>query len=74
MAGQTIGTIKVQVGQQQGGTVRSINYGNRSIKGSTDLKMVGAQDGDVIVYQANTNSFIVEPAASVVPKLDAGEF
>jgi hypothetical protein len=36
--------------------------------------MTGARDGDVIVYQANTNSFVVEPASSVVPSLDAGEF
>ena len=71
---QTLGTIKVQVGQQQGGTVRSISYGTRSIKGSSDLSMAGVQDGDVIVYKANTNSFVVENAASIVPNLDAGTF
>lgn len=70
---QTIGTVRVQVGQQQGSTVR-ITQGLRSIKGSTDLAMAGAQDGDVIVYQANTDSFIIEPASSVVANLDAGKF
>lgn len=71
---QTIGTVKVQVGQQQGGTVRTIAYGGRTIKGAADLSMSGAQDGDVIVYSANTNSFSIEPVSSVVPKLDAGTF
>jgi predicted transcriptional regulator len=73
MPGQTIGTVNVQVGNQ-GGRVNTINYGLRSLKGSTDLAMAGAKTGDVIVYQANTNSFVIEPVAAIVPSLDAGEF
>jgi len=74
MAGP-IGTIKVQVGQQQGGTVRSISYGGRTIKGATDLTMAAAEDGDAVIYQANTNSFVVAPvSAKGIESIDAGEF
>lgn len=72
---QTIGTVRVQVGQQQGGTVRSITYGNRSIKSSTDLSMVTAEDGDAVIYQANTNSFVVAPvSAKGITGIDGGLF
>jgi hypothetical protein len=71
---QTIGTVKVQVGQQQGGTVRTIAYGGRTIKGASDLSMSGVENGDVIAYQANTNSFVTKPVSSIVPELDAGFF
>ena len=67
--------IKVQVGPNPSPQTTSIGYGGpRTIKSSTDLSMGGAQQGDVIVYQANTNSFIVEPAAAVIPSLDSGFF
>lgn len=72
---QTIGTVRVQVGQQQGGTVRSISYGNRALKGSTDLSMVAAEDGDAVIYQANTNSFVVAPvSAKGITGIDGGKF
>ena len=76
MPGQVIGTVNVQVGQSVNPRVSSIAYGSRSLKSANDLSLTGAQDGDVIVYQANTNSFIVEPASSVIPELnlDAGNF
>ena len=74
MAGQVIGTVNVQVGQQQNPRVNTINYGIRSLKGSTDLSMTGAQSGDVIVYDATTQTFNVEPASAAIPSLDAGEF
>jgi hypothetical protein len=73
MPGQVIGTVNVQVNKQQNQTVRQLNYGIRSLKGSTDLSLVNAQDGDVIAYQANTNSFITK-AAGDVSDLDAGFF
>ena len=72
MPGQVIGTVNVQVNKQQSSTVRQLNYGIRSLKGSTDLSLTGASDNDVISYQANTNSFIVKSAAAV--DLDAGFF
>jgi hypothetical protein len=74
MPGQVIGTVNVQVNQQQGGTVRQLNYGVKTIKNSTDLSMTGAQDRDVIVYQANTNSFVIQSVADLNPDLDAGFF
>ncbi|NBP55061.1 hypothetical protein EBU71_00685 [bacterium] len=55
-------------------TVRSISYGGRTIKGATDLNMAGADDGEVIVYDANTKSFKVAPISSAAQGLDAGEF
>jgi hypothetical protein len=74
MPGQVIGTVNVQVNKQQSGTVRQLNYGIRSLKGSTDLSLTGVQDNDVIVYQANTNSFKVQSIGELNPDLDAGFF
>jgi hypothetical protein len=74
MPGQVIGTVNVQVNKQQSSTVRQLNYGIRSIKGSTDLSLIGVQDKDVIVYQANTNSFAVQSIAQLNPDFDAGFF
>jgi hypothetical protein len=74
MPGQVIGTVNVQVNQQQNKTVRQLNYGIRSLKGSTDLSLTGASDSDVIAYQANTNSFIVKPVSGLAVDLDAGFF
>lgn len=72
---QTIGTVRVQVGQQQGSTVRSISYGNRSLKGSTDLTMATAEDGDAIIYDANTKAFVVAPvSAKGITGIDGGKF
>jgi hypothetical protein len=74
MPGQVIGTVNVQVNQQQNKTVRQLNYGVRTIKNATDLSMTGVQDNDVIVYQANTNSFKVQSIGELNPDLDAGFF
>ena len=75
MPGQTIGTVNVQVGNQ-GGRVNTINYGLRSLKGSTDLALpTNIQEGDAIIYQANTNSFVVAPVTTaVVGDIDGGLF
>jgi hypothetical protein len=73
MPGQVIGTVNVQVNKQQNQTVRQLNYGIRSLKGSTDLSLVDVQNDDVIVYQANTDSFIVKSVQDAVD-LDAGFF
>ena len=73
MPGQVIGTVNVQVNKQQNQTVRQLNYGIRSLKGSTDLSLVDVQNDDVIVYQANTNSFVVKSVQDAVD-LDAGFF
>jgi hypothetical protein len=73
MPGQVIGTVNVQVNKQQNQTVRQLNYGIRSLQGSTDLSLVNVQDNDVIVYQANTSSFVVKSVQDAVD-LDAGFF
>jgi len=73
MPGQVIGTVNVQVNKQQNQTVRQLNYGIRSLQGSTDLSLVNVQNDDVIAYQANTNSFIVKSVQDAVD-LDAGFF
>ena len=75
MPGQVIGTVNVQVGSQ-GGRVNTINYGLRSLKGSTDLALpTNAHEGDAIIYQANTNSFVVAPVTSaIVSDVDRGFF
>jgi hypothetical protein len=69
-----IGTVNVQVNKQQNQTVRQLNYGIRSLQGSSDLSMVGVSDRDVITYQANTNSFIVQPVGDSITDVDAGFF
>jgi hypothetical protein len=66
MPGQVIGTVNVQVNKQQNQTVRQLNYGIRSLQGSTDLSLVNVQNDDVIVYQANTNSFVVKSVQDAV--------
>jgi len=72
---QVIGKINVRINSQQGETVRSISYGNRELKNSSDLSFVGATDGDAIVYQANTNTFIVAPVDSKgISTVDGGLF
>lgn len=67
-------TFKVSVNNQEATTVKSINYNLRTINGSADLNMAGANTGDVIVYNANTNSFIVEPIVDTITDIDGGTF
>jgi hypothetical protein len=74
MPGQIIGTVNVQVNKQQSQTVRQLNYGIRSLKGSTDLAIANPQNNDVIAYQANTNSFVVKPFTASLTSADGGFF
>ena len=70
-----IGTINVTLGNQSQPRVQTISYGQKQVlKNATDLSLAGAQEGDVIVYKANTNSFVVEPASATIASLDAGTF
>ena len=59
MSQNPIGVINVQLGNQKAGRVQSISYGGQgqSIKTMNDISLLGASDGDVISYVANTNSF-----------------
>ena len=73
MPGQTIGTVNVQVGSQVNPRVRTISYGGSfSLKGANDLNITGVADGDAIVYQSATNSFIMQPNSST--RIDGGEY
>lgn len=65
--------IKVQVGNKPT-TVQSINYGTKTLKGSSDLNLAGARTGDVIIYDSANNNFNVTSVTSVIPDLDAGFF
>lgn len=65
--------IRVQVNNQRP-TVQSINYGSKTIRGSTDLKMSGAQTGDVITYNAANNDFVIQSVTSTITDIDAGLF
>lgn len=68
-----IGGIRVQVNSQNP-TVRNINYGVRSIRGSSDLSMAGVTDGDVISFDSANNTFRTTSVAALNPNLDAGTF
>ena len=74
MAGQTIGTVNVQIGQSPNPRTTTIQYGGRTLKSATDLQFANAKNGDVIVYQANTNTFVVESIGAITPSLDSGFF
>ena len=69
---------KVRVGTGTIPTATEINYGgNRTLKSATDLELNGVQDGDVITYVANTNSFEVVNAGTLpldLRNVDAGTF
>lgn len=70
--------IKVRVGTGTVPTATGLSYGgNRTLKSATDLEMHNIQDGDVITYVANTNSFTVVNAGTLpldLTRVDAGRF
>jgi hypothetical protein len=73
MATNPPSTVKVTIGQNNP-TVTSIGYGSRTLKSATDLSISGAVDGYPIIYQANTNSFILGPVAIDAGVIDSGFF
>lgn len=70
--------INVRVGTGTVPVATSLNYGgSRTIKSATDLELNGVQDGDVITYVANTDSFVVVNAGTLpldLRHVDAGTF
>jgi len=70
--------IKVRVGTGTIPTATEINYGGtRTLKSATDLELANVNDGDVISYVANTNSFVVVNAGTLpldLTNVDAGTF
>jgi hypothetical protein len=67
-------TINVRVGTATSPKVALLSYGSKNLKDVADLSFIGAQDGDVIVYKATTNSFAIESVSDVLPDVDAGFF
>ena len=65
--------INVKVGNKPA-TVQSINYGSKTIKGSADLVLAGAQNGDAIIYDSANNNFVVTNIAAGITDIDAGLF
>lgn len=59
-------TIKVRV-EGQRSRVQSINYGSKTLRSSSDLNVTGANTGDVIVYNSQTNGFDVKPIGAATP-------
>ena len=75
MAGQTIGTVNIQVDGQSQSRVGSISYGGRTLKSATDLSVANAVTGAAILYQANTNTFVLGTVATeTIASVDAGTF
>jgi hypothetical protein len=70
-----IGTINVKVGGNLP-RVQTISYGQSTqLKNASDLSLVGAVDGDVIVYEQSTNSFQVTTVPEkAITNIDGGTF
>jgi hypothetical protein len=67
-------TINVRIGNQNPAHVQSINYGSRTLKSASDLYIDGANTGDVIAYNSETKTFVVEPASVALGDIDGGIF
>jgi len=63
MATQTIGTISVRSQRPETArvTVGTGGAGVSQLKNLTDVSMTGAEEGYVLVYKANTNTFVFSP-------------
>jgi hypothetical protein len=67
-------TIKVQVGTPRSPQATTIGYGGlNQIKKATDVNLAGLIDGDILVYQQSSDTFIVEPVPAP-PAIDGGTF
>jgi len=56
--------------------VRAISYGGKfAMKQATDLNFPSFADGDLVAYQANTQTFVGEAISDItIVNLDAGYF
>jgi len=74
MATNPPSSVKVTIGQNTP-KVTAVSYGGlRSLAGSTDLNLAGAQDGDVIVYSQSQKLFYVENIGNAITSIDNGYF
>jgi hypothetical protein len=67
--------IKVQVGPTQNPQATAINYGGiNKLRNLSDVGVTNLIDGDVIVYQASSDQFVLENIGSVGLSIDNGFF
>jgi len=74
---QQLGAIRVAINNQDNKVVRSISYGQPlELRRATDVEIPpGANTGDAVVYNANTNSFeIATVTAGAVTEVKGGTF
>lgn len=71
----TVSAVNVQTNSQQPTKVTTITGGRTTLKSASDLLLTGAEDGDVISYVANTNSFQVKSVSALaIPRIDGGHY
>jgi hypothetical protein len=59
---QSLGPVNVRQSNQTQNKVQSISYGQLlELHRASDLSIVNPEAGDAILYDANTNNFIVGP-------------
>jgi len=73
MATNPPGTIRVTVGQRQP-SVTAVSYGLRTLKGASDLSLVGATNNFAVVYKSATDSFVVQDINNAITDIDNGFF
>jgi len=59
-------TVKVRV-EGQKAKVQTLNYGTKTLRSLTDLSLVGANTGDVIVYNSLTKTFSAKGLGTDTP-------
>ena len=67
-----IGNITVTVGNATNPRATAVTYGSRTLKSATDLDLANVVDGDTIVYQANTNSFVMANTVAIAEQVITG--
>jgi len=68
--GQVKVTTNNPIGKVNFGKVAKIAPGTIFLSSLSDVSEVGQQDGDVLVYNANTNTYAIE----TLPDIDGGIF
>jgi len=75
MAGQTIGTVNVKIGQSTNPRAVSINYGTgRTLTSLTDVSVMGIVNNEVLTYAAETDSFVFKQVVDTQLTIDNGFF
>jgi hypothetical protein len=74
MAGQTIGTVNVKIGQTSNPRAVSINYGRSTLTSLTDVNAMGVVNNEVLTYAADTNTFVFKQVVDTQLTIDNGFF